>query len=153
MKKFFSNKKFINISQKRSLNVRRVILLTENASKHREYIQNFNLYGVEVECINPKSINKEEYKNLLKKDKVISLLKDSTYLYKRNTQTKADVEHLELVDNHTDLEVHFLDETGEVKTTLYQHTTPGFLDLEKKRPSVIGIFGWDDIFTCKFIFK
>lgn len=131
----------------RSLNIRRVILITENDLKHHEYVKNFNLYGVAVECINPKTIKQEDYLKLLQQEKVISLLKDSTYLYKRNTKVKAQVEHLELVDNHCDLEVHSLDENGEIKKISYEHTTPGFLDLDKKRPTFLGIFGWDDIFT------
>jgi inosine/xanthosine triphosphate pyrophosphatase family protein len=132
----------------RFLNIKKVLLLSSNASKEIEYRQNFSLYGVDVERVNPSLLSDRDYQALLKTPNVIALLRDSTSLFKKNTKTMADVEHLELVDNHTLLEVLTLD-SDKVHSKVYEHTTTGFLDFEKKKPSVLKVFGWDDIFTVQ----
>eukprot|EP01080_Neovahlkampfia_damariscottae_P005368 gene5368-9176_t len=129
------------------LNVRRIILLTTNQLKYREYLKNFELYGIGVQLESPVNKTEEDFISLLSDPKCISILKDDTYLFKAGTTEKADVDHLELVDNVTHLNVRFLNKSGELVKTSYEHTTRGYIDILKKKPYPLGVFGFDDVFT------
>lgn len=143
--KFFAKQQQRNVQA----DVKKVFLLTKNAQKIPEFKKNFSLYGVDVVQKNPNT-SKEALIELLKTPNAICAIKDTTSLLQSGTDKRANVEHLELVENVTQLHVYNLDETGnDIKEKQYEHTTQGFLDMSKRVPGLLKTFGWDDIFVVK----
>jgi inosine/xanthosine triphosphate pyrophosphatase family protein len=137
----------IKNNTKRNVSIRKVILLSTNKLKLKEYQKNFDYYGIEVERVEPENLKEEEFVKKLENPDIISLIKDETFLYKKNEKEEAKIEHLEMVDNITKLTVYSKKDSESYNVQEFEHVSSGFIDLTKKLPTALGVFGWDDIFT------
>lgn len=127
-----------------------VYLLTTNPKKHAEWQSNFDRYGITVERLSPDTDAPEIARLLRSGDadrRILAVCREESDLYRRGTHDRSDRRHLELVDNVTDLTVHFI-KNDAVTTETYRHVTEGFVDRSKDATESDGGW-WDTIFRLE----
>lgn len=80
------------------------------------------------------------------KYKVMGVIKEQTFLYKRGTQIFADKTNLELVEHLSVLSLKYYKDTNNLIEKIFEHRTIGYIDLSKKKDTDKK-YDWDDIFV------
>jgi adenylate kinase len=127
--------------------VRVIGLLSTSKHKVSELTTWFSQYGIEVKQLDPLSDYITYLKSSTTKFKVMCILKEQTFLYKRGGNALANQTHLELVTHHSILKVYTWDSKGnEIVTDVFTELTDGYIDLTL-RVEDSAKYDWDDVFV------
>lgn len=123
-----------------------IYILTNNNRKFEEWKNNFRRYRIEVRKGPPEGDMDYPYHNPKEGEKVLAVCRETSNLYKPDTEELSERKHLDLVDNVTNLKVAYLDHEGKYTTTDYRHVTKGYIDRDGGKLAEEEDGWWDNIF-------
>ncbi len=128
--------------------IRVIGMITTSQHKITEVTNWLNQYGIAVVQL-PTDTNYINYlMSNTPKLKILCVLKEQTYLYKKNTKDLAEKKHLELVSHISVLKCYTYDpKEHEINTQTLTESTDGYIDITMKKSDDKNKYDWDDIFV------
>lgn len=135
-----------------------VLGCTSNSIKSMEFDKQLSKYGIgyfvasvdtwnDIKTLMEQLINIKENTNCSR----VYAIREQTKLLDKNHRIIINItskDHLESVTHISNLQVSFIEATGEFTTLSYTEKVEGYIDINKKN-SELSIFGWDDVFITK----
>ena len=122
-----------------------IVLLTKNSFKSKEIKKIISGYGLKLQIFSDyKDLSNLQIVEKLKLEDCV-LIREKTQLINKETEQKATLEQLEVVEHLSLLETTFFSK-GKSTNKKYKASVDGFIDLTKRSDDP-NIYNWDDIFV------